>query len=478
MRKHRSIQNISLALLLTASLSSCEKLITADEPTDTITTTRLFETDAKAEMAIAGVYNTMIHGTGQNTYSAALGSFAAGLASVAGGYAAGELINFNTVGNANEYVLVTSKLTANNSTIPRSLWTSCYTAIYNANTVIEGIAASTSPKLSDSVRKEITAEAKFLRAFSYFYLVNFFGELPIALSGDFNNTANLSRSSVQEVYKQIVSDLKDAEAGLAADYSVGRGKRVRVNKYAAIALMARVHLFLGEYELAAARASDVINHTTLYNLEPNVDDVFRTTSKEAIFQLMQTEKDNVLRNATPFGYYIENYPLQPEVLDLFEAGDLRKQFWTRGNTYVNKYTINSANAVLGVPAREYFMALRLGELYLIRAEARANGAAGGLPSAVQDLNELRRRADIDELDETLGENDVKAAIEKERQTELFAEWGSRWLDLKRTGKALQVLKAMPLKQPWDGDHQLLFPIPPEEMTNNNRLVQYPGYTLR
>lgn len=476
MRKNKFIQNISLALLLTASLSSCEKLITADEPTDTITTTRLFETDAKAEMAITGVYNTMIHGTGQNIYSAALGSFAAGLASVAGGYAAGELINFNTVNNNSEYVLVTSKLTARNSTIPAAIWGSCYNAIYNANTVIEGISASTSPKLSDSVRKEIIAEAKFLRAFSYFYLVNFFGELPIALSGDFNNTVRLSRSSVQEVYKQIMTDLKDAEAGLAADYSVGRGKRVRVNRYAAIALMARVHLFLGEYEPAAARASDVINHTTLYNLEPNVEDVFRTTSKEAIFQLMQTEKDNVLRNATPFGYNSVNYPLQPEMLDLFETGDLRKQFWTRDNMYVNKYTITNSNGVLGVPAREYFMALRLGELYLIRAEARANGAAGGLSGAVQDLNELRRRADIDELDENLGENDVKAAIEKERQTELFAEWGSRWFDLKRTGKALQVLKTMPLKQPWDGDHQLLFPIPPDEIIRNNRLVQNTGYT--
>ncbi|QEC43481.1 RagB/SusD family nutrient uptake outer membrane protein [Pseudobacter ginsenosidimutans] len=476
MRKNNPIQNISLALLMVASLSSCEKLITADEPTDTITTVKIFDTEAKAEMAIAGAYNSMINGNGQDVYSSAYGSFAAGLASIAGGYAAGELINFNNSLNANEYVLVTSKMTATNTTIPRSLWSSCYYVIYNANTVIEGISASTSPKLRDSVRKEIIAEAKFIRAFCYFYLVNFFGDLPIALSGDFNNTASLSRSPVQEVYKQIMADLKDAEAGLAADYSVGRGKRVRVNKYAAIALQARVHLFLGENELAAARATDVINHTTLYNLEPNIEDVFRTTSKEAIFQLMQTEKDNVLRNATPFGYSSNNYLLQQGLLDLFETGDLRKQFWIRNNNLVNKYTIINTNAVVGAPAREYYMALRLGELYLIRAEARANGAAGGLTGAIEDLNALRRRADIDELDETLGETDVKAAIEKERQTELFAEWGSRWFDLKRTGKALEVLNAMPLKQPWEGDHQLLMPLPPDEISRNNKIIQNPGYT--
>jgi hypothetical protein len=460
---------------MTIILSGCEKLITADEPTDTITTTKLFDTDAKAEMAIAGAYNTMINGNGLEVHTAAYSSFAAGLATIAGGYSAGELINFDGTNNANEYALVTSKISLGNTTIPAALWTSCYGVIYNANTVIEGISASTSAKLSDSVRKEIIAEAKFIRAFSFFYLTNFFGEVPLALSGDFNNTVSLSKASVPDVYKQIMADLKDAEAALPADYSVGRGKRVRVNKFAAIALMARVHLFLGEYALAAARATDVINHTALYNLEPNPDDVFRTSSREAIFQLMQTEKDNMLGNATPFGYSRNNYPLQPELLDLFETGDLRKQYWTNGN-YVNKYNINNLNAVFGLPAREYHMALRLGELYLIRAEARANGASGGLTGAIEDLNALRRRADIDELDENLGEIAVKAAIVKERQTELFAEWATRWFDLKRTGKALEVLKAMPLKQPWAGDFQLLYPIPPAEIRFNNKLIQNTGYT--
>ncbi len=89
----------------------------------------------------------------------------------------------------------------------------------------------------------------------------------------------------------------------------------------------------------------------------------------------------------------------------------------------------------GLPAREYYMALRLGELYLIRAEARANGAPGGLAGAIDDLNALRRRTDIDELDENLGEIAVKAAIVKERQTELFAEWATRWFDLKAYGES-------------------------------------------
>ncbi len=70
---------------MTITLSGCEKLITADEPTDTITTTKLFDTDAKAEMAIAGAYNSMINGNGQEVHTAAYSSFAAGLATIAGG---------------------------------------------------------------------------------------------------------------------------------------------------------------------------------------------------------------------------------------------------------------------------------------------------------------------------------------------------------------------------------------------------------
>lgn len=465
-----------LLLMASLTLTSCEKLITADEPLDTITANKIFDTDAKAETAVAGVYSVMINGTSARASASATENFAGGLADIAGALSAGEYVNQLGSQVANQWALTTSTLNASNSSLTETLWTSAYNGIYAANTVIDGLNESSSANLRDSVKKELIAEAKFLRAFSYFYLVNFFGPVPLALSSDVNQTNGLSRSNEQVVYQQIVADLKDAEAGLAADYSVGRGKRVRANRYAATALLARVYLYMKEYENAAVKASEVISSTSLYTLEPNLDDVFRTTSREAIFQFLQTDKDNTLRNATPLGYVSKTFFLTTETLNAFETGDLRKTRWVNsGNVY--KYNISSANAVFNAPQREYYMALRLGELYLVRAEARANGATGGLTGAIDDLNELRRRADVDELDESLGEAAVKAAVEKERQTELFAEWAHRWFDLKRSGKALQYLQTLSAKLPWEGDYQLLYPIPAKDRQLNNRIDQNPGYTF-
>jgi starch-binding outer membrane protein, SusD/RagB family len=70
---------------------------------------------------------------------------------------------------------------------------------------------------------------------------------------------------------------------------------------------------------------------------------------------------------------------------------------------------------------------------------------------------------------------VIAAVARERQVELFAEWGHRWFDLKRTKNAHDVLSALPSKQPWAGDYQLLYPIPPVEIQINPRLMQNDEY---
>ncbi len=132
------------------------------------------------------------------------------------------------------------------------------------------------------------------------------------------------------------------------------------------------------------------------------------------------------------------------------------------------------NRVIGGEATEFYTPLRLAEQYLIRAEAAANGAAA-LTSAIDDLNTIRFRAGLTDLPDNLSQQDVLAAIEKERRLELFIEWGHRWFDLKRTGKAVPVLSQMSAKQPWAGDYQLLYPIPITEITNNRNLAPNPGY---
>jgi hypothetical protein len=174
-------------------------------------------------------------------------------------------------------------------------------------------------------------------------------------------------------------------------------------------------------------------------------------------------------------------------MNAFEAGDKRRCWIDSTNAapmdgmpkvvsyYPNKYNIGQPNSAFMAPPREYYVMLRLAEQYLVRAEAAANGGPGGLASAIADLNVIRSRAGLPALPASLGKDQVLAAVAKERQTELFAEWGHRWFDLKRTGKAHTLLSAIPLKQPWAGDHQLLYPIPNTEISVNHFLTQNPGY---
>jgi hypothetical protein len=381
------------------------------------------------------------------------------------------------------------------NTYSANLWQDAYKTIYGANSVIEGVAASKTGTLTDSVRKELTAEAKFVRAFCYFYLVNLFGDVPVALTVDFNKTRNMARTPSKQVYQQIILDLKDAQAALPADYSAAGAAMERTvpNRWAATALLARAYLYSGDYANAETQATAVIDHSALYGLETDLNNVFLANSREAIWQLKQTTDEPLIKNATTEAYAIlpnplstglAHYYLSDQLLNAFEVGDLRRIAWVSSTDftapgappvtlhYPYKYKIGGADASNAPPA-EYYMVLRLAEVFLIRAEARAHGA--GASAAVEDLNAIRARAGLAALPNSLDQTQAQAAVAQERRIELFAEWGHRWLDLKRTGKASSILSSIPLKQPWAGDYQLLYPIPPNDIRADHFLVQNPGY---
>ncbi|MGN6421131.1 MAG: RagB/SusD family nutrient uptake outer membrane protein [Pseudobacter sp.] len=493
---HTITKTLLPVFILAISSTSCKKMLEIDPPLDTISTVQIFSSDAHAEGALAGVYSRMVNGEGMQSFiDVPYKAYASGLSTLLGGLSSDEMTQVSGVSNfraiqENKIMLTTSLGTA-------EVWSSAYKIVYGANAVIEGIAGSTSKDLRDSTRKQLIAEAKFLRAFSFFYLTNFFGDVPLVLTVDFNQTWNMARTPQRLVYDQIINDLKDAQAALPTGYTVGGGERIRPNKWAATAMLARVYLFTGEYENAMKAATDVIDQHIIFELEPDLNNVFSYQSREAIWQLKQTQENATLRNATPEGYCINplvpfKHPagarITPELLSAFEGGDKRYDLWldSTDNTgynpsappnytwYPTKYKTGQSNAMFGVPG-EYYMALRLAEQYLIRAEANALGASGGASAAVDDLNVIRGRAGIDLLPKTLTPDQLKAAIAKERQTELFAEWGHRWFDLKRTGKATEVLSQVGYKQPWEGDYQLVYPIPVNELQNNNRLTQNIGY---
>lgn len=171
--------------------------------------------------------------------------------------------------------------------------------------------------------------------------------------------------------------------------------------------------------------------------------------------------------------------ISPQLLNSFEPGDNRRTIWvgslqSGASTLYFPYKYKDNNITnTTLTFKEYSMVLRLGELYLIRAEARAQ--QNKLADAIGDIDALRSRAGLTGIDPELNQTQVLSAVTHERQVELFTE-GQRWLDLKRTGTIDSVMNMItPLKKGVWNTNQKLYPLPSTEIQNGINLTQNMGY---
>jgi hypothetical protein len=245
-----------------------------------------------------------------------------------------------------------------------------------------------------------------------------------------------------------------------------------------------VYLFLAvpNWVGADSAASAVIN-SGQFDLV-GLDSVFLANSKEAILQL-QTPNTSPYATLEGQNFIPPCYSCGPgfawmtsQLVGSFEPNDLRRVNWVDSSTdgvYIYyspfKYKINSQPTG---PAAENYMVLRLAEQYLIRAEAEANGAGNGLSAADADLNMVRERAGLPAYSGT-NKDSVLSTIMHEKRIEFFAEWGHRWLDLRRWGTALLTLDTITYKTPYMDSTQLLYPIPTTEIQSDPNLAQNNGY---
>jgi hypothetical protein len=458
--------------------TSCKKLVTVNAPVTSITGASVFSTDATAAAVMTGLYASM-------SVPSATSGFRS--LSMYQGLSADELTLWSGVVNTNQIAYYKNSLSAQTAGqfYP---WSTIYPYIYTCNSVIDGLNRSTG--LTANVKKQLLGEAQFMRAFFYFYLINLYGDVPLVLSTDYAKNASLPRAGKSTVYQQIVSDLLAAQGELIdgyvkADaltaYTTGSAERVRPNKWAATALLARAYLYGGDWPDAAAQSTLIINNTALYSLD-SLSLVFQKNSTEAIWQLQpvntgwNTEEARLFilpasGPSTSSPVYLSN-----SLLTSFEAGDNRKVTWvksvtTGGKAYSYPYKYRSATLNAGVT--EYLMMLRLGEQYLVRAEARAQ--QGDTAGAASDVNVLRRRAWLPQTSAN-SQAALLTAILHERRVELFTEWGHRWLDLKRTEAVDAVMTpATSLKGGTWSSNWALYPIPQSELKNDIFLTQNTGY---
>jgi hypothetical protein len=474
----------------------CKKLVDIDQPIDSVTSAKIFANDDMADQTLAGLYSQMAGGRGSSYLSN-------GYATIFGGLSSDELVPNNPTLNPLDYEIYANNVLVSNENPGGYLWTSTYKTIYAANAIIDGVAASTSANLTQPKHNELIASAKFVRAYCFFYLTNFFGDIPLTLSSNYKDNITMVRSTQQAVYTQMITDLKEAIVLFTAGTTQKPNLRSRATKGAAEALLARTYLYLKDWGNAELYADEVINNGG-YSLE-SLDNTFSKTSKESIFQLAlpaQIESNDfieisALQPSFPLyllppsdrdmfldpdnyneytSYLIPSNYLSDHLIMAFEEGDERLNKWINFNGSANidpyfgrkfyfptKYKMD--------PWQSVYVILRLGEIYLIRAEARAMQNKTDLASG--DLNKIRKRAGLENTT-ALTPDALINAIAKERQTELFAEWGHRFFDLKRTGKAIEVLSQIPDKKAIT-ETKLVFPIPQSEIIANPNLKQNPGY---
>lgn len=453
MKQNRYI--IYLPILLMC-ISSCKKFVEIPPPRTELIKSTVFESDATANAAMINVYYQM-NKTGFASGSSQSISFLTAFSS-------DEELNYNstlpTMVQFND-----NALTPDNEFVT-SLWSGMYQTIYQVNAIIEGVSQSNS--ISPATKKQLEGEAKFMRAFCHFYLVNLYGDVPLVTSTDYQTNASALRTSSDEVYKQIIQDLTDAENLLPNNYTVSNGERVRVNADVVRAFLARVYLYKKDWANAEQYATKLIVNTT-YKLVTDLTQVMAKNNSEAIWQLNTTTYPNDL-----LAFYLFSAPpnigaLRNELVNSFEPNDLRRSSWVSSisdGTTLYYYPIKYHSFVA---ATEYSTVFRLAEQYLIRAEARTH--LNNFSGAQSDINLIRNRAGLSNTSATT-QADLLTAIENERKWELFTEWGHRWLDLKRTNRADAVLG--PIKgNTWQAT-DTLYPIPDYQIRNST-LTQNPGY---
>jgi hypothetical protein len=395
----------------------------------------------------------------------------------AGDFTADYIQNNGTFTDFNE--LGTKSITAANS-IVNTLWGNVYSAIYIANFIEENVEGVS--RVSRAEKDELLAEARFCRGYAYFIAAHAFGDVPNVSSTDVQINRNIARTPKAEILAKVASDLRAAANELPLRWGQDNAalNKQFATKNAARAALARYYLYEGEWQ-SAERYADTIINSRVQTLDSSYVNVISTEfDSETIFELAYansssddpgtstTGLNNILvgrREVIPSNHYVQEI-LQPN------AGTRRATISFSPNNQRgrdNGWTVTK----YGTPdqGNNNICVFRLGEIYLIRAEARAQqGRITGPTGALADVNVLRARAKAP-LAAFTNQVNALSVIETERLYELSFE-GHRWFDLKRTNRLNAVMA--PLYPNWN-DRYSVWPIPITELQTNRALTQNNGY---
>lgn len=444
-----SLSRAALAvLLLGAGTAGCDVL--NPTPSAAVEADEALTTPRQAEIVLNSVYDRM---QGQNDIHIIFSDLITDNARHSGSYPTWLEVDTYTYTPANVDI--------------QNRWSGFYSVINAANEVIAKVPAiAPTGSFTEARRNTIVAEAKTMRAYAYLQLVNWFGDVPLLITPTASATDEgifPERAPTAQVYTQIVKDLTEAEAALPAD---NRALSF-VDVWAVKGLLSRVYLYQGNYALAETKASEVIANSA-FALAPLATLWEGGGGNEILWALTYVAGSDP--NNMSFFAYPSNaggrYEYAPTtgLNTAYVTGDNRKAYTIR--TVSSALTVGKYYKTTTDDDPVYLV--RLAEMYLNRAEARAKKTTPDALGALSDLNAIRTRAGLGALAGLTGTS-LTDAIDTERRLELAFE-GHRWFDLKRTGKAIATL-GIPNNDP----NFLLLPVPKRERDVNANLRQNPGY---
>jgi hypothetical protein len=484
------------AFFIAAALSGCKKDFLDKAPLGSVNTANFYKTAEDAVAAVNAAYQPLQRAKLYNfriwTTDIMAGNSLVGAGGGTDGIETQDEANFVTT-TANAGVL--------------DIYRGPAPGILQCNIVLQKV-----PDISmdATLKSRIIGEAKFLRALYYFNLVRLFGDVPlITKPQQVGDDLKLKRNPKAEVYQLIIQDLTDAMGALPPASSYSGADIGRASKGAAIGLLAKVYLTLGDYQKTADLCQQV---TALgYALNTNYADNFSATKKNTVESLFEVQ----FSGATTYGFFDDfnqaswtstftgprnsdfvggaygwDQPTQ-EFVNSYEAGDLRKDITVLypgcpafdGKPYLASYSGTGFNLrKFLVPKSispdyntnpEDFPVLRYADVLLMQAEAL--NELGRTAEAEAPLNQVRKRAGLGNITSGMSKDNFRNAVLHERRMELAFE-GQRWFDLIRINGGQYGLDFLhSIGKVNATTKHLLLPIPQQEIDSNPNLTQNPGY---
>jgi len=459
--------------------SSCSDFLTAELKGD-YTSANYYTTAESATMAVTGIYNSL--------YGNTLWIF--------GDVASDDAVKGGNAGDQADINAINDFSAAADNGVLNVFWKSSFETIARANNAITYIA----PMSFDAVlRNRLVGEAKYLRAYSYFNLVNIFGKVPLKLEPQLTSaTINVPLSEVTAIYAQIEKDLTEAIAVLPATYATTDAGRV--TKGAAYGLLAKADLYQQKYTdcITNIQALENLHQYKLLSSYANLFKSGAEDSTEVIFGIRYANTTassignglNVwFAPSTEGGYYF-NAPTQSYVdafaqkaiggtddprLDASIGRDGKPWFnsttfsssWSEATGYlVKKYDEDTKVGVSKSQTTVPYHAMRYADILLMKAEALNEiGGANAVVNAAIELNKVRQRVNL-APDSTATQTGMRVVIQNERRKELGFEF-HRFFDLMRWGQATAEA-ALGTDLKWTAP-RFYFPIPQSELDTNKAL---------